>query len=131
MTDPASRTRGTAPQTNTPSTPLSSHRYAVQDLLVEAHQRLTALPPASAPSLHELLARLVVGLFDRDQLGGCPPSLGGVVDEAAACLLNLATPQRVATAFDDDLLARLGDLDRLPLPERLRLLEACVRRTRA
>jgi hypothetical protein len=108
----------------------ASYRDAVHRLLAEAHERLAANTPESAPRLHDLLARLVVELCDRDQLGGCPPSLGVAVDKAAACLLNLATPQHVTCRFDDDLPARLGDLDRLPLPERLRLLKNAVERTR-
>lgn len=47
----------------------------------------TTGPPAP---LHELLARLVIDLHDQDRLGERPPSLGGTVDEAATCLLNLA-----------------------------------------
>lgn len=104
-----------------------AHTAAVSSLLAEAHKRLAAHPD-EFPNLHELLARLVIELSDGDQLGSYPPSLGGVVDEAAARLLNLATPQSVARPFDEDLSARLGDLDRLPLPERLRLLEAAARR---
>ncbi|KUN03532.1 hypothetical protein AQI95_23885 [Streptomyces yokosukanensis] len=72
------------------------HRIAVHRLLTETH----------------------------DRLGGRRPSLGGTVDEVAACLLNLVKPQYVASPFDEDLRSRTGDLDRLPLPECLRLLKA-------
>ncbi|MEW1660338.1 hypothetical protein [Streptomyces sp. NPDC093707] len=75
----------------------------------------------------QLLAPLVVELYDRDLLGDHPVSLGGTVDEAAACLLNLATPQRATGRFDDDLADRLSELDRLPLPDRLRLLGMVTR----
>ncbi|MGP3949635.1 hypothetical protein [Streptomyces sp. 7N604] len=105
------------------------YRPAVHRLLTEAYLRLTAHADGATPPLHDLFAQLVVELCDRDLLGDHPPSLGGTVDQAAACLLNLATPERPARFFDEDLPARLGELDRLPLPERLRLLEAATRHT--
>jgi hypothetical protein len=85
---------------------------------------------ATVDNLYDLLARLVTDLCDRDQLGDCPPSLGGTVDHAAARLLHHAAVQPMATPFDDDLPTRLNELDRLPLPDRLRLLQAAVQRTR-
>ncbi|GHJ35452.1 hypothetical protein Sm713_10610 [Streptomyces sp. TS71-3] len=105
------------------------HRSTTDRLLTEAHIRLAACPDQAAPPLHDLLARLVVELYDDDELGSHPPSLGRVVDQAAACLLNLAFPQRTTSTFDDDLPARLEELDHLPLPKRLRLLEAATRHT--
>ncbi|MFF4602573.1 hypothetical protein ACFY12_07435 [Streptomyces sp. NPDC001339] len=53
-------------------------------------------------------------------------SLGFVVDEAAAWLLNLANPQRTTLPFDSDLLD-LSEVDRLPLAEHRRLLETATR----
>ncbi|MFF2811821.1 hypothetical protein ACFVT2_32540 [Streptomyces sp. NPDC058000] len=103
------------------------HRHATHRLLTETRGRLAAHHDEVAPPMHALLAHLVVELYDRDLLGDRPPSLGGVVDEAVSCLLNLATPQHVARPFDEDLADRLRELDRLPLPERLRLLETAAR----
>ncbi|MFJ9710845.1 hypothetical protein [Streptomyces sp. NPDC101234] len=106
------------------------HSIAAHRLLTETHNRLSDHPDQSVPPLDDLLAQLVVELYDHDRLGGRTRSLGGTVDEAAACLLNLATPQRVTSPFDEDLRTRMRDLDRRPLPERLLLLKAAVRRTR-
>ncbi|MFF4602582.1 hypothetical protein ACFY12_07480 [Streptomyces sp. NPDC001339] len=104
--------------------------YAVHSLLTEALAYLAEHPDdAVVPHLHDLLATLVVQLSDRDQLGGRPCSLGLVVDEAAACLLNVAIPQRTTLPFDPDVLARLAEVDRLPLPGRRRLLAAATRCT--
>ncbi|GCB94688.1 hypothetical protein SALB_07489 [Streptomyces noursei] len=105
------------------------YRNSTHRLLTETHRRLATHQDPAVPPLHALLAQLVVELYDRDLLGNRPPSLGGIVSEAASCLLNLATPQRVTRPFDEDLSERLNELDRLPLPERLRLLQAATRHT--
>ncbi|GAU71516.1 hypothetical protein SSP35_44_00010 [Streptomyces sp. NBRC 110611] len=101
--------------------------YAVHRLLTEALTYLADPDDAAVPHLHDLLATLIVQLSDRDLLGSRPCSLGLVVDEAAACLLNVANPQRTTLPFDQDVLARLGEVDRLPLAERRRLLETATR----
>ncbi|MER6386204.1 hypothetical protein ACWDBP_00245 [Streptomyces sp. NPDC001233] len=75
------------------------HRIAAHRLLTQTHTLLADLPDQTAPPLYDLLAQLACELYDQDRLGGRPTSLGGTVDEAAARLLNLATPQCVAKSF--------------------------------
>ncbi|MHB6910184.1 hypothetical protein [Streptomyces sp. CB02959] len=102
------------------------YRHATHRLLTETHRHLATHSDQAVPPLHALLAQLVVELYDRDLLGDHPLSLGGIVDEAASCLVNLATPQRVVQRFDEDLAGWLSELDRLTLPERLRLLDTAI-----
>lgn len=110
--------------------PITLHfRHAAHQLLTAAHMHLAAYTDQFAPRIHDLLAHLVIKLYDNDLLGDLPLSLGRIVDEATACLLNLAAPQRLTDPADEDLLVRLADLDRLPLPERLRLLAAAKHHT--
>ncbi|QRX95772.1 hypothetical protein [Streptomyces noursei] len=107
----------------------SARDHVVHQLLTEVMDRLTVRPDSVCRPLHELLAQSAVDLYDRNLLGDQPLSLGSVVDEAAACLLNLANPQRATLRYDEDLLSRLSGLDRLPRTERICLLDAAVRRT--
>ncbi|MFJ9619070.1 hypothetical protein [Streptomyces noursei] len=106
-----------------------SHQHAVHQLLTEAHNDLAACLDDPVPQIHDLLAETAIDLYDRDRFGDRPLSIGRIVDEAAAILVNLATPQRLAVPQDQDLTGRLGELDRLPLADRIRLFERAVRRT--
>ncbi|GGW97790.1 hypothetical protein [Streptomyces noursei] len=106
-----------------------SHQHAVHQLLTEAHNDLAARHDEPVPKIHDLLAETAIDLYDHDQFGDHPLSIGRIVDEAAACLLNLATPQRLALPHDEDLPGRLGELDRLPLADRTRLLKGAASRT--
>lgn len=99
---------------------------AVRQLLDHAHQHLLAHRHQDIPPLYDLLSRLAIDLLDRDLLDTRPPSLGGTVDRAATSLINLAPPQRVARPFDNDLRARLAELDSLPADERIKLLDTAL-----
>ncbi|MFD7013531.1 hypothetical protein [Streptomyces sp. NPDC059928] len=104
---------------------------AVHRLLAELHARLSAPPEPPPAGLHEQLARLLIHLSETDQLDPHPHSLGQAAEEAAACLLNLATPDRFTRPFDDDLPHRLDELGRLPHCELLALAKAAVDHTAA
>ncbi|GAA2467417.1 hypothetical protein ACFPFX_10930 [Streptomyces mauvecolor] len=107
------------------------YSHAVHLLLATLCTRLVAAAPEPpAVGLHEQLARLLIELSETDQLVPHPPSLGHAADAAAACLLNLATPDQLSRPFDDDLPRRLDELGRsLPQPELLALVKTAADHT--
>lgn len=103
-----------------------THRDAASTLLTETRVYLTTRATGTTETLHSTFARLVTELYFNDRLGDGSLSLGRIVDEAAARLLNQADPKRLALPHDNDLAVRLATLDDLPTPELLRLLDAAT-----
>ncbi|MBD0741670.1 hypothetical protein [Streptomyces sp. CBMA152] len=123
---------GGRPHPTTAAQPEEDHRPWLTPappsrLLAEFHARLcidAPEPTATAPD--DQLARLLNELSESDRLDPHPRSLG-----AAACLLNLATSDRLTQFFDDDLPRCLDALGRRPHPELLVLVKAAADRTAA
>ncbi|MFM9446945.1 hypothetical protein [Streptomyces acidiscabies] len=107
-----------------------THRDAASTLLTETRADLSTRATGTTENLHSTLSRLVTELYFNDRLGDGPLSLGRIVDEAAARLLNQADPKRLALPHDNDLAARLTTLDGLPMPELLLLLDAATHHPR-